>query len=239
MIRAFIWFVFFGIRTLVSMYSLLLIYILEALGKKDGIEAIVDKTTRSWARSLVLITGSKVEVEGAEFVPLQGPVLFVANHQGNFDIPLMLGFVPGSKGFIAKIELEKFPIISTWMRKMHCVFLDRGNMRKSLLTMREATNILKEGHSLVVFPEGTRGKGKPMREFKRGSLGIAEKAKVPIIPVTIIDSYKIMEGNAGLKIKPAKVKIHISKPIQPGELEADQDLTNVVRLIIQEKLTGE
>ena len=236
MIRAIIWFSWFGLRTLATTYSLLLIYIMEALGKKEGIEAIVDKTARNWARSLVLITGSKVEVVGAELVPPQGPVLFVANHQGNFDFPLMLGFVPRSKGFIAKIELEKLPIISTWMGKMHSVFLDRNNLRKSLLTMREATEILKKGHSLVVFPEGTRGKGKPMAEFKRGSLGIAEKAKVPIVPVTIVGSYKIMEGNVGFKIKPAKVKILISKPIQPGELEAEQDMVNVVRGIIQEKL---
>ncbi|MFZ3102200.1 MAG: lysophospholipid acyltransferase family protein [Desulfitobacteriaceae bacterium] len=236
MIRAIIWFVWFGLRTLATTFFLLLIYILEILGKKEGIEAIVEQTARSWARSLVLITGSKVEVVGAELVPLQDPVLFVANHQGNFDIPLMLGFVPGAKGFIAKKEMEKFPIISTWMRRMHSVFLDRKNLRKSLLTMREAIEILKEGYSLVVFPEGTRGKGKPMAEFKRGSLGIAEKAKVPVVPVTIIGSYKIMEGNEGFKIKPAKVKIIIAKPIQPGELEEGQDLANVVRTIIQGNL---
>ena len=238
MIRAIIWFGWFALRTLATTYSLLQIYIMEVLGKKDGIEVLVEKTARSWARSLVLFTGSKVEVVGAELVPPQGPVLFVSNHQGNFDIPLMLGFVPRSKGFIAKIELEKLPIISTWMRKMHSVFLDRKNLRKSLLTMREATEILKEGYSLVVFPEGTRGKGKPMAEFKRGSLGIAEKAKVPVVPVTIVGSYKIMEGNVGFNIKPAKVMIIIAKPIQPGELEAGQDLANVVRTIIQDNLTG-
>ena len=238
MFRTIIWFGWFGLRTLVTTFPLLLIYIMEALGKKGHVEAIVAKTARSWARSLVHITGSKIEVEGADLVPLQGPVLFVVNHQGNFDIPLMLGFVPGAKGFIAKIELENLPIISAWMRRMHSVFLDRENLRKSLLTMREATGILKEGHSLVVFPEGTRSKGKPLAEFKRGSLGIAEKAKVPVVPVTIVGSYKIMEGNEGFKIKPAKVKILISKPIQPGELEAGQDLTNVVRGIIQGKLTG-
>jgi 1-acyl-sn-glycerol-3-phosphate acyltransferase len=237
LIRTLIWFIFFGLRTLVSICALLRIYILEALGKTEGIEAIVDKTARNWARFLVNITGSKVEVIGAEFIPPQGAVLFAANHQGNFDIPLLLGFIPRSKGFIAKIELKNFPLINIWMRKMHSVFIERGNLRKSLLTMREATEILKEGHSMVVFPEGTRGKGKPMAEFKRGSLSIAEKANVPIVPITIVDSYKIMEGNKGFAIKPAKVKIIISQPIYPRELKTGQDLSNVVRNIIQGNLS--
>jgi 1-acyl-sn-glycerol-3-phosphate acyltransferase len=237
LLRAIFWFVFFGLRTLVSILSLLRIYISEALGKTNRIEAIVDKTTRNWARSLVNITGSKVEVEGAEFIPCQGAVLFAANHQGNFDIPLLLGFVPGPKGFVAKIELKNFPLINIWMRKMHCVFIERENLRKSLLTMREAIGILKEGHSMVVFPEGTRSKGKPMAEFKRGSLGIAEKANVPVVPITIVDSYKIMEGNSGFAITPAKVKIIISQPIHPRELKAGQDLSSVVRNIIQGNLS--
>lgn len=239
MIRAIFWFIYFGMRTLVTTFPLLLVYLMEVTGKQDGVEALVAITARNWAKSLVNITGSQVEVVGAELVPLKGAVLFAVNHQGNFDIPLMLGFVPGAKGFIAKIEMKRFPIISIWMRKMHCVFLDRSHLRKSLFTMREATEILTEGHSLVVFPEGTRSKGKPMAEFKRGSLRIAEKSKVPIVPVTIIGSYKIMEGNVGFKITPAKVKIIISKPIHPGELQAGQEIVNMVRETIQEKLLGE
>lgn len=237
MIRAVIWFIFFGLRTLVSIFTLLRIYILEALGKTDSIEALAAKTARNWARSLVNLTGSKVEVVGAELIPSQGAVLFAANHQGNFDIPLLLGFVPGSKGFVAKIELKRFPLINIWMKKIHCVFIERGNLRKSLLTMREVIEILKAGHSMVVFPEGTRSKGKPMGEFKRGSLGIAEKANVPVVPITIVDSYKIMEGNSGFAITPANVKIIISKPIYPRKLSFGQDLTNTVRNIIQGNLS--
>lgn len=237
MIRAVIWFIFFGLCTLVSIFTLLRIYILEALGKTDCIEAIAAKAARNWARSLVNFTGSKVEVVGAELIPSQGAVLFAANHQGNFDIPLLLGFVPGSKGFVAKIELKSFPLINIWMKKIHCVFIERGNLRKSLLTMREVIEILKAGHSMVVFPEGTRSKGKPMGEFKRGSLGIAEKANVPVVPITIVDSYKIMEGNSGIAIKPANVKIIISKPIYPRKLRFGQDLTNTVRNIIQGNLS--
>ena len=237
MIRAIYWFIYFGLRTIVSTLPLLRIRNIENSGdkNKDDIEVIVENTARNWARSLVNITGSKIEVKGAELIP-QGAVLFAANHQGNFDIPLFLGFVPGAKGFIAKIELEKFPIISIWMKKMHCVFIDRGNMRKSLLAMRQAAENLKAGYSMVVFPEGTRGKGKPLAEFKRGSLSIAERANVPVVPVTIIDSFKIMEGNKGFKIKPARVKIIISQPILPEELKKDQDLSDIVRSIIQENL---
>lgn len=237
MLRAIFWFAYFGLRTLASILLLLQLKIMEVSGKKEEMEAFIQKAARNWARSLVKITGSKIEVEGVENVPSQGAVLFVANHQGNFDIPLILGFVPGAKGFIAKKELEKFPMINIWMKKLHCVFIDRGNLRQSFLTMRAATENLKNGHSMVVFPEGTRGKGNPLAEFKRGSLGIAEKAKVPLVPLTIVDSYKIMEGNTGFKITPAKIKIIIAKPIQPGELAPGQDLNEIVRGIIQRNLS--
>jgi 1-acyl-sn-glycerol-3-phosphate acyltransferase len=235
LLRAIFWFAYFGLRTTASVFALLRFKILESSDKIAEAEALVEKTARNWARALVRITGSKVEVRGAELIP-SGVVLFAANHQGNFDIPLLLGFVPGAKGFIAKIELEKFPIISIWMKKMHCVFIDRGKMRKSLAAMRQATENLKAGYSMVVFPEGTRSKGKQLAEFKRGSLSIAERANAPVIPVTIIDSYKIMEGNKGFKIKPARVKIIISPPVYPQELQKGQELSEIVRNIIQKNL---
>ena len=217
------------LHTVYTLYHLLIVYILGAMGMKDEQEARIASTARNWGKALVLVSGSKIEVEGADLVPRDRAVLFVSNHQSYFDIPLLLGFIPGAKGFIAKIELAKIPIVNIWMKKMHSLLLDRENLRKSLLTMRQAIEILKDGHSLVIFPEGTRSKGGPVAAFKRGSLSIAEKAKVPVVPVSISGTYKILEGNKGFKIRPAIVKVHISEPIYPWELPAGADLAAIVR----------
>lgn len=237
--RTFIWSVYAIFRTIFTAFSLIIVNILEAMGRTEQLEARIDKTARTWAKRLVAASGSKVQVSGAEFIPTDRSVLFVANHQSNFDIALLLGYVPRAKGFIAKIELANIPIVSAWMKKMHSLFLDRGNLRKSLLTMREAVEILKQGHSLVIFPEGTRSKSNTLAEFKKGSLSIAEKANVPVVPVTIIDTYKILEGNQGFRIKPTPVKLIIAKPIYPGELEKGQDFAGMVKDIIQTNMMRE
>lgn len=235
MLRTIIWTIYLILHTLFTLYHLLIVFILGALRMRDEQEERIASTARTWGKAVFKITGSKVTVTGDEFVPTDRPVLFVSNHQSNFDILLLLGFVPRSKGFVAKVELQKVPIMSTWMTKMHSVFLDRQNMRESLKTMRRAVDILKAGHSLVIFPEGTRSKSSKMGEFKRGGLSIAVKAGVPIVPITIVDSFKIFEGNKGYRIKPTAVQVHISKPIMPAEVHPDQDLTELVRNIILAK----
>lgn len=238
MLRTILFCIYLFLHTLYTVYHLIIVYILGALGMKEEQEARIASTARNWAKALVKVSGSKVEVFGAERVPTEGPVLFVSNHQSYFDILLLLGFVPKAKGFIAKVELQKIPIVSIWMTKMHSLFLDRKNLRKSLLTMRQAIDILKSGHSLVIFPEGTRSKSSNMAQFKRGSLSIAEKANVPVVPVTIVDSYKILEGNERFRVRPTHVKIYISEPIYPSNLQPGEELSDRARNIIQSHLSA-
>jgi 1-acyl-sn-glycerol-3-phosphate acyltransferase len=237
MLRTIFWLIFFALRTLATLYHLLIANILGALNMKKEQEARVASTARKWARDLVKAAGAKVVVHGSENVPTDRPILFVGNHQSDFDIPIYLGYIPQPKGFIAKIELTKIPIVSTWMKKMHCLFLDRKNLRQSVLVMRQAVEFLKSGYSLVIFPEGTRSRSMSMADFKRGSLSIAQKANVPIVPVTIVGSYKLLEVNKGFIITPAEVEVHISEPIYPALIAADQDLTELVSNTIKAKLS--
>jgi 1-acyl-sn-glycerol-3-phosphate acyltransferase len=202
-------------------------------GKIKERDELVDSVASKWAKDLLKLAGARVKVTGAENVPSDRAVLFVSNHQGNFDIPILLGCINKPKAFIAKIEMLKMPIIRTWMRQMNCVFLDRQDLRQSLKVMNEATEYLKLGYSMSIFPEGTRSKGKAMGEFKPGSLRIAIKANVPIVPLTIKGSYKLMEEN-GFVIKPADVEIVISEPIETAGLTKEQtnELNEKVRAII-------
>ncbi len=169
----------------------------------------------------VKATGSTITVKGHENVPKEGAVLFVANHQSNFDIGIMLGYIQKEKGFISKEELAKVPILSHWMQEINCVFMDRSDMKKSLKAITDAITHLKNGYSMVIFPEGTRNKGGETKEFKAGSFKPATKAGVPIVPVTIDGSYRIMEANDN-RIKGAEVTLTIHPAIPTAELSREE-----------------
>ena len=179
------------------------------------------------------LSGAKVKIYGKENIPKDEAVLFVGNHQSNFDIPLLLSSIDVPRGFIAKKELEKWPIISMWMRYINCIFMDRSNIRKSAEAIVQGIQILKKGYSMVIFPEGTRSKGKKVAEFKAGSFKLALKSKVKIIPVTINGSYKLLEANGG-KIRPADVEVYFHKPIDVTNLSKEEisELHNDVRNVI-------
>jgi 1-acyl-sn-glycerol-3-phosphate acyltransferase len=130
--------------------------------------------------------------------------------------------MPDLIGFIAKIELAKIPVVKTWMEFMKCVFMDRSNMRKSGEAIINGIKNLKEGYSMVIFPEGTRSKGDKMSQFKAGSFKLASKSKCPIIPVTMNGSYKIMEHGNGSWIKPSTVELFIHPMIETANLSKDE-----------------
>ena len=158
-------------------------------------EAYIHKVTTQWAKFVMKLSGAKITVIGEENIPKDQTVLFIANHQSNFDIPLIMSSIDVPKGFIAKKELEKWPMISTWMKYINCIFMDRSNLRKSAEAIVEGAKLLKNGYSMVIFPEGTRSKGGPVEDFKAGSFKLATKSKCPIVPVTIDGTYKLLEAN--------------------------------------------
>lgn len=230
MLRTLLFFIVFWIYQL---YGLFLYFHLNWLEKNSSPEKAAQylhSVTKTWAKTMVKITGSTVTVMGAEKIPANSAVLFVSNHQANFDIPILLGYLDKPKGFVAKVELAKLPLVSTWMEKIQCVFLDRDNVRNSLQAINQAIEILKNGHSMIIFPEGTRSKCEQMGEFKKGSLKLAIKAQAPIVPLTINGSYKIM-GQKGMVIEPAQVKVVVGDPIYPTNLskEEKENLAELVK----------
>lgn len=217
LIRTVIWFIYFSLYLLVITPG---IGKAKRLHKKNKAEAddYVAGIAVKWGRRLVKLAGGKVETRGLENIPRDEAVLFVSNHQGNFDIPILLHTAERKIGFLSKVEVKKIPLISVWMELLDCVFIDRKDRRKSVKAIREAAGKLVEGNSLVVFPEGTRSKGAELSEFKLGSLKLATLSKAVIIPVTIDGSYKLMEANNG-KMRPAHVKVTYGKPIRSHQIE--------------------
>lgn len=205
--------------------------------KLDEAEAYVHKVTSRWAMSQVKMSGAKVKVFGEDNIPKDIPVLFISNHQSNFDIALFMSYIDKPKGYISKIEMKKVPGIRTWMKYMQCVFMERKNLRKAAIAINEGIKILKSGHSMVIFPEGTRSKSDNMNEFKAGGFKLATKSKVPIVPVTIKGTYKLMEINNN-KIKPAEVEMYIHPMIETINLtrEEETELPERVKAVIESKL---
>ena len=221
--RTIIWFLYFWLY-LVSVLPLML-YVKSKIknGKKDEIRPIVQRVVQNWASRLLKAAGVTVTVDGAEHIP-QEAALFVCNHQGNFDIPIVLCKLGPLKSVVAKKELAKLPGIHSWMTFFDCPFMDRDDPRQSLKCLNDAQALLKQGQSVVIFPEGTRSKGPQMGEFKPGALRCALKAQAPIVPVAINGSYRAMEEH-GFSIRPAHVRITVLPPIVTKDMAKEHTRT--------------
>jgi 1-acyl-sn-glycerol-3-phosphate acyltransferase len=212
----------------------------EALKKKmtqEEIDEYAYKELWGLAKSLVDATGSTVRITGEENIP-EGSCVFVGNHQGNFDVLVLAGYIHKPIGFIAKKELETFPLVSYWMKQQHSVFMDREDPRDSVRSIIEGVENLKKGYCMAIYPEGTRSKGPEMGELKKGAMKLAIKAGVPIVPVTINGTYKMFETQNGKSTRPVKVDLVISKPIDTKTLskEEQNNLSDYIKSIIQNNL---
>jgi 1-acyl-sn-glycerol-3-phosphate acyltransferase len=172
---------------------------------------LIHETPKKWSKTFMAMTGSQVEVVGLHNIP-EGPVLFASNHEGNFDIPVLIGAIEKPFGFISKIEVKKVPVLSAWMEAIDCVFIDRKNREKSAGSIMAGVELLKKGSSLVIFPEGTRSKGGPVGLFKAGGFRLAKDSGVPIVPISIQGTADVFEKN-GTLVKPAQIKVVISPPV--------------------------
>ena len=210
--------------------------------KQKSIEEAEDylfKVATKWSKFVLKAASLNLTVIGKENIPNEA-CLFVGNHQSDFDIPVILSNMNRITGAVAKKSMLKIPIMSYWMKLIHCVFIDRENPRAALKSMAEGVENLKKGYSMLIFPEGTRSRSNNMGEFKKGSMRLAIKAGVPIVPITLFDTYKAMEGNNG-RIKKANAKFIIDKPIYLDGMSKEEkaNISYTVKKIIQGNLDKE
>lgn len=192
----------------------------EKEGNIAARDEIVHENVPLWARYMVKQCPADVEVIGHEKIPTDQAVVFIANHQGNMDIPVMLGYIDKPIAFVAKVELAKIPMLADWMRLMQCTFMNRKSPRDSVKAMHDAVDGLKRGYSQMIFPEGTRSRGGPHREFKAGSFKLAFMADAPIVPVTLDGTWKLLEEKG--TFTKGKVKVIIHDPIYTAGLTKEQ-----------------
>lgn len=236
MIRTVIWVVYFFAYLFFAQPMLWKVRKLRKEGKIEEHDRIVRTMVNNWALRLMKLAGATMEVTGKENIP-EGPVVFAANHQGYADIPLLLTQLDKPNPLIAKKELEKVPLLRDWMTELNCIFIDRDNARQAMDSLKKANELLSEGYSVCIFPEGTRSKGGEIKEFKGGTIRLATRAKVPIVPCCIEGTYNMLEANKGFKITPAKLQLHILPAIETADLSREEikALDERLRSVIKEK----
>lgn len=153
----------------------------------------------------------KIEAYGLENIPKENGFMFFPNHQGLYDVLAILDVCPKPFSVVAKKEIANIQFLKQVFACMKAYMIDRDDIKQSLQVIINVTNEVKKGRNYLIFPEGTRSKnGNELLEFKGGSFKAATKAKCPIIPVALIDSFKPFDTNTTSQVT---VQVHFLKPL--------------------------
>lgn len=192
-----------------------------------------------WGRVGLILGGVKCELSGAGNIPAGTPVIFMGNHQGNFDILALFASLPGQFRWLAKKELFDIPLFGYAMARAGYISIDRSNPRQALKSIKGAAERIRNGASVVIFPEGTRTHDGALLPFKRGGFQLAAKAGAPIIPFAITGSMQVNPRNR-LELHNGVIRIRFGAPISTEGADAGnpEGLMTTVRAAISELLQG-
>ena len=159
------------------------------------------------------IKGGRVEIEihGQENIPKENGFMFFPNHQGMYDVLAIIDACNNTFAVVAKKEVANVPLLKQTFACTKSYMMDREDIRQSMQVIMNVANDVKNGKNFLIFPEGTRSKnGNVIGEFKGGSFKAATKARCPIVPVALIDTYKAFDTGS---IEPLTVQVHFLKPM--------------------------
>ncbi len=197
----------------------------------------IHKIARLWAKILLRLSSTKVTVVGEQNVLARKPRVFMCNHQSDFDILVALAHIPGQFRWIAKKELFRIPVFGSAMRRAGYIEIDRQDHQRAMQSLDEAAAKIRQGRSVMTFPEGTRSKDGKLKPFKSGTFHLAIKSGAPIVPVTLIGTMEIMPRRS-LRVRPGKVTLVIDRPIDVAgyNVENKDELIERVRNVIQSNI---
>lgn len=171
---------------------------------------------RWWARIILKVLWIPVTVEGREHLAKGQSYVFVANHQGAFDIFLIYGYLGYSFKWMMKHQLRKMPFVGYACEKSHQIFVDKRSPGRIRKTYEDARRILEAGYSVTVFPEGSRSFTGHMGTYRKGAFTLADELQLPVVPLTINGSFNIlprMRDGRWVEWHPLRLTIH--QPIAP------------------------
>jgi 1-acyl-sn-glycerol-3-phosphate acyltransferase len=210
--------------------------IVVSLFDKTGDKSI--EVARAWGRSLLAVSGVRVIVEGLENIDSAGSYVFVSNHLSYMDTPVVLSNIPVRFRFLAKRGLFKIPFLGTHLGQAGHIPVAREDPRASVKTMQLAAEVIRSRRtSMLIFPEGGRSRDGALRPFKEGAAYIAIRAGVPIVPVALIGTEKILPFGSGTPLRgTARVRIFPPLATDGLTLKDRHQLTDRTRSLIADAL---
>lgn len=195
------------VATIILSLLALMVYPLDRSGRRGHALA------RGWAKAILWASGVKVEIDGLNHLQGRGPYIFMSNHQGAYDIFALASSLPFHFKWLAKKELFAIPILGQGMRLAGYIPIDREGTRETVKEMNEAATKIRNGMSVVLFPEGSRSEEGSLQPFKKGGFSLAIKSKVPIVPIAIRGSREVM-AKGRWTVRPGRIRVRIGDPIE-------------------------
>jgi len=168
--------------------------------------------TRLWSTLILWMFDIKVRTKGADLLDPSKHYIYVSNHASAFDIPAVVVGIPDEIRFVLKKELTRVPIWGWALKYGPYITIDRGNARNAQRSLDEAAERMRHGASVILFGEGTRTRDGKLQSLKRGAFTLAVKAGIPVVPVTINNTFGILPRGS-LRVKPADIEIVFDEPI--------------------------
>jgi len=183
----------------------LLAVLLGFLGLRRPMSVFIYRVAQAWARGLIALVGCRMTVLGRENIPRRGGICFVSNHASIADILMLLGYAGRPFGFVAKKELLAIPLLNMWISVLGGLFIDRKNPRKALKTINAGVKRIRAGGGMIIFPEGSRSRGRGLLPFRPGSFKLAAQSETVIVPVALAGTYDVFERNYRANSCPVRI----------------------------------
>ncbi|MGE5371625.1 MAG: lysophospholipid acyltransferase family protein [Solirubrobacterales bacterium] len=238
MVRTLFFALYFWVILILTLIPYVPLRIACMMGRRKEVTGYIQGIVNLWARNMLWVTGAQLEIYGLANLPREhNRICFVSNHQGYADIVTILGCLPRPLGFISKLELTNIPILGLWMRMIQCVFVKRDAHGSSGNAIAYAADCMKDEWAMVIFPEGTRSKGKPVGPFKPGVLKLVELSGATVVPISVQGSFRIWEEKG--KVQPARIRLVIHQPMDiAARLDEDpQKLLEEMRQVVMSGLS--
>jgi len=215
------------VMTLLCSLAVILLYPFGSYNK------VTNKIALIWSKSIVWAAGAKIELHGLDKIDFSKSYVFAGNHQSHIDVVSVFSILPLTVRYIAKKELFRIPLFGWAMAAAGTIKVDRSNREKAIKSIEQAGESIRNGVSVILFPEGTRSDDGEIHAFKKGAFVLATKSGVPVVPISISGTRRILEKHS-LKLNPGTVKIVISDPIESSnyKLEEREEFANDVRNVI-------
>jgi 1-acyl-sn-glycerol-3-phosphate acyltransferase len=189
------------------------------------------RCARAWSWLILKTTGVTVAIDGLERLQPSRSYVFAANHQSIYDIPILFASLPFQLRIIAKQSLGRIPFMGWHLSRTGHVLVDRSKPGAGVV--KKMARLVREGHSLIVFPEGTRSTDGSVGRFKGGSFVIALQAGLPVVPISVIGSRHVM-FRGELMVRPGRVQVIVHEPIETTNVprEAAREFASSVRDVV-------